>query len=316
MRRQIGLIAVLALLAMLGGCALTPTLAPQEPAFDETPPLISEVLSSDIACTTAVITWKTNEPATSQVQCGETDQYGSTTPLDETLVTNHRVVLTGLKPGTKYYFRAKSMDAANNKAGSREFTFTTSLDAETLFQEGQKLEQEEKYEDAISKYQRVIDEYPDSPYVFEAKEAVPECYCLWGLQLEGAGKYSEAIEKYRLLLDEYPDSHCRSNLSRVTEDSPKIEKIIEVISCYPGLSWADCKVRNKSQHYVIEVTVELQLYHKGKKVFSLPIQVYDLEPGEEGSGIQRYPKVYQPAPALPTIVFDDYECNVTEVWYR
>jgi hypothetical protein len=45
------------------------------------------------------------------VQYGTTTAYGTTTPLDATLVTSHSVTITGLQQNTTYHYRAVSRDA-------------------------------------------------------------------------------------------------------------------------------------------------------------------------------------------------------------
>jgi len=86
--------------------------------------VISAVNSSGITVSGATITWTTNEPATSQVEYGLTEQFGSSTTL-ETLVTSHSVELAGLEADTTYHCRVISRDAANNEAVSLGQTFTT-----------------------------------------------------------------------------------------------------------------------------------------------------------------------------------------------
>lgn len=93
---------------------------------DITPPIISGISASQISETGAVITWVTDEPATSQVQYGTSDVYGSTTLLDDSLTTSHSVTLAELKPNTTYHFRVKSKDKAGNEALSGDYTFATS----------------------------------------------------------------------------------------------------------------------------------------------------------------------------------------------
>ena len=58
--------------------------------------------------TTAIVTWTTASNGTSQVEYGPTPSYGSLTALDSTLVSNHSVPLSGLTPGTLYYYRVRS----------------------------------------------------------------------------------------------------------------------------------------------------------------------------------------------------------------
>jgi glucose/arabinose dehydrogenase len=56
------------------------------------------------------ITWTTDVPADSQVQYGLTTAYGSSTPLDRTLVTTHSVTITDLNRRTQYFFQVLSRD--------------------------------------------------------------------------------------------------------------------------------------------------------------------------------------------------------------
>lgn len=93
---------------------------------DTTPPTISNTQAKNITETQATITWNTNEPATSQVEYGTTKSYGSSTPLDSSLVTFHSVKLSGLFPETLYHYRVKSKDAKGNLRTSGDKTFTTS----------------------------------------------------------------------------------------------------------------------------------------------------------------------------------------------
>ena len=92
---------------------------------DTIEPVISAVNSTDITKTGATITWSTNEAATSQVEYGLTEEYGSSTTLDTNLVTSHSVDLTGLKARKTYHYRVVSRDASNNQAVSADETFTT-----------------------------------------------------------------------------------------------------------------------------------------------------------------------------------------------
>jgi len=92
---------------------------------DVIPPVISGVGSSSVTSSGAAITWATNENSDSQVEYGLTISYGSTTPLDSSLVTAHSVALGGLSSGVIYHYRVKSRDAAGNLAVSADFTFTT-----------------------------------------------------------------------------------------------------------------------------------------------------------------------------------------------
>ncbi|RLJ01518.1 MAG: hypothetical protein DRP11_04260, partial [Candidatus Aenigmatarchaeota archaeon] len=88
-------------------------------------PLISNILSSEVTSNSAKISWTTDEPATSQVEYGSTEDLGLTTALNSTLVTEHSVILTGLEHGTTYYFRARSQDELGNLTVSNVYNFTT-----------------------------------------------------------------------------------------------------------------------------------------------------------------------------------------------
>src|SRR5256885_12672239 len=45
--------------------------------------------------------------ADSSVDYGTTPAYGTTTPVDSTMVTNHQLTLSGLAAGTTYYYRSE-----------------------------------------------------------------------------------------------------------------------------------------------------------------------------------------------------------------
>ncbi|HZV36947.1 MAG TPA: hypothetical protein VFB72_20390, partial [Verrucomicrobiae bacterium] len=70
----------------------------------------------------AIITWTTYTPATSQVLYGLTTNYGSSSILDSTLVTNHAVLLTGLYPSNTYYFQAISQFGSIQATGNGSFS--------------------------------------------------------------------------------------------------------------------------------------------------------------------------------------------------
>lgn len=92
---------------------------------DTTAPQISGVQAANRTATSADILWTTNEPADSQVDWGLTTAYGQPNPVYGSLVTSHRVPLSGLTPGTPYHYLVKSRDAAGNLAPGSDATFTT-----------------------------------------------------------------------------------------------------------------------------------------------------------------------------------------------
>ncbi|HWQ99984.1 MAG TPA: carboxypeptidase regulatory-like domain-containing protein, partial [Candidatus Methylomirabilis sp.] len=94
---------------------------------DTSPPVIANVQAVNITDTGVVITWTTDESATSLVDYGTTVSYGSQATVPG-LVTSHSVTINGLTPGTTYHYRVTSADASTNSATSVDFTFTTTQD--------------------------------------------------------------------------------------------------------------------------------------------------------------------------------------------
>jgi len=100
------------------------TPAPQPTTPDATPPVIKNISVSSETEASAVITWTTNEPSTSQVEYGKTTEYGLTATSDE-LTTTHSITLSGLEPNTAYHYQVKSKDKADNEVLSIDNTFVT-----------------------------------------------------------------------------------------------------------------------------------------------------------------------------------------------
>jgi glucose/arabinose dehydrogenase len=109
--------------------------APSSPAAVTTPAfVISNVASSSVTTTSAVIAWSTDAPASSQVEYGPTTAYGSLGPLDAALKLAHSQTLTGLAANTAYHYRVRSVDAAGHLEQSGDFVFTTSPSSAGGFQ--------------------------------------------------------------------------------------------------------------------------------------------------------------------------------------
>jgi hypothetical protein len=90
-----------------------------------TAPTISAVTASSITSSGATISWKTDQPATTQVEFGKTTAYGSLTTLKTSLVNNHSQTVSGLSPLTVYHYRVRSKNASGTQTISGDFTFTT-----------------------------------------------------------------------------------------------------------------------------------------------------------------------------------------------
>lgn len=112
------------------GGAQTHTIVADQPstytatfALDTTGPAISNVTSKP-GPGWVTITWTTSEPADRQIQYGQTEAYGSFTPLDRTLATQHSVTISGLARKTTYFFQILSRDATGN-LGTSSGSFRT-----------------------------------------------------------------------------------------------------------------------------------------------------------------------------------------------
>jgi len=92
---------------------------------DTTPPVISSVNATSITPTTAVITWETDEKATSLVKYGTSSGSYPYSKEDTSYTTSHSITLTDLSPNTTYYFLVNSTDKAGNPAQSTEYSFNT-----------------------------------------------------------------------------------------------------------------------------------------------------------------------------------------------
>ncbi len=92
---------------------------------DEQPPQISNVTVTNVTANTATVSWQTDEPADSQIDYGQTQDYGNTTPLGIEMVTSHSQTCVNLLPETTYHFRVVSRDPGGNLGLGVDQTFTT-----------------------------------------------------------------------------------------------------------------------------------------------------------------------------------------------
>lgn len=94
---------------------------------DLNPPVITGVSAvpgqSDI-----IVTWTTDEPATSQVEYGTSASLGSVTAVNASLRTSHSMTVTGLEPDRLHYFRVRSKDACGRESVSETATVRTLVD--------------------------------------------------------------------------------------------------------------------------------------------------------------------------------------------
>jgi len=93
---------------------------------DQKPPLISSLQAPVLSTNSAVVTWNTDEAATTQVFYGlSSSSLDLSTTQDSTLSISHVATLSSLSASTPYYYMARSRDAASNSSDSGVQTFTT-----------------------------------------------------------------------------------------------------------------------------------------------------------------------------------------------
>jgi hypothetical protein len=92
---------------------------------DATPPEIANVTVTDVAATTALVTWSTNESADSRVFFRKQGNQLYRTLEASDLTMEHSVSLYGLEPQTTYEYHVGSTDAAGRTGTSPDETFTT-----------------------------------------------------------------------------------------------------------------------------------------------------------------------------------------------
>ena len=74
----------------------------------------------------ATITWTTSRTSDSKVQYGTTSgSYGDVEPSNSSQVSSHSIQLTGLNPGTTYYYKVKWTDEDGNTGSSDKKSFST-----------------------------------------------------------------------------------------------------------------------------------------------------------------------------------------------
>jgi len=93
-------------------------------APDVTPPVVSNVAVS-VTQSSAVVSWETSEPATSQVAYGLSASHELGAVSDPNLVTDHQITLSGLSPSTTHHFEITSVDGAGLAGTSGDRTFRT-----------------------------------------------------------------------------------------------------------------------------------------------------------------------------------------------
>src|SRR5258706_244021 len=84
-----------------------------------TPPstlTITNVQAVSHTTSSSQIAWTTNVAADSAVDYGTSTSYGSTTPVDPTMVTSHQMTLSPLAADPTHYYQTRSTDSQGNHA--------------------------------------------------------------------------------------------------------------------------------------------------------------------------------------------------------
>ena len=89
---------------------------------DTTAPVISNLQVTEIAETTALITWVTDERSDSAAAYGTAAGAPDNSKADIASVTEHRLTLTGLHDGTEDFLTVSSTDASANTGTSQRTT--------------------------------------------------------------------------------------------------------------------------------------------------------------------------------------------------
>ncbi len=92
-----------------------------EIVLDDKPTQIADVKIEELNPTSVIITWKTNHLATSKVNYGLTKDFGKDVQTSKK-VHDHKLEITGLTPGTLYYYEVMSQNKNYVFDANHEFT--------------------------------------------------------------------------------------------------------------------------------------------------------------------------------------------------
>lgn len=92
---------------------------------DTTAPLITDIVVSNIATTSATVSWITNEASETELLYGLDTSYTEPSMVDTAFRTEHTRNITGLSDSTLYHFQIFASDLSSNSATSSDLTFST-----------------------------------------------------------------------------------------------------------------------------------------------------------------------------------------------
>ncbi|MFH1571689.1 MAG: fibronectin type III domain-containing protein, partial [Gemmatimonadota bacterium] len=93
-------------------------------AADDRPPRLYGVAVAQVTATTALVEWRTDEPADGYVDFGAGSGYGQSAGSSD-LGRQHQVLLAGLAAGQTYHYRVRSTDLAGNSSAGEDLTLRT-----------------------------------------------------------------------------------------------------------------------------------------------------------------------------------------------
>ena len=99
------------------------------------------------------------------------------------------------------------------------YLYWVSKEPERVYHEGQKLQQDGYYENAIAKYQVIVINYSDSTYAPKAMDAIAGTYYEWGQELQQNKQYGDAMAKYSIILENYSGSNYSTKAKEATADA-------------------------------------------------------------------------------------------------
>lgn len=94
---------------------------------DAVAPTISGVTAVSITSSSVVIQFNTNEDALGEAVTGQTIDYGGESNFGSSYAKIHTLLIEGLEPNTKYYYKVTATDEADNQSNSSGHSFTTAV---------------------------------------------------------------------------------------------------------------------------------------------------------------------------------------------
>lgn len=99
--------------------------------YDGAPQILTPVLAADISSTSFTVYFNTVRKGNAKVKYGITPSVDTDSVVINEDTTSHKVPLTGLIPGTRYYFQAISSNAAGSSISPVQSVITSSGDSTT-----------------------------------------------------------------------------------------------------------------------------------------------------------------------------------------